>query len=262
MITTTHSTHSLDMMDPLALAGLLISFESICSISKIYRYLVIKKITSSGGSRPNFCARFHLSNRLIPTQGPYFAVMSKTRRISVGKISDYEGTARARKISTGGQIWVSMGSQKEFRTYDVYHCVCRNLRGLILIRQALISLMPSWIWQYVLGSRFPIASLAAFNTWAHSLLFTFNCLGSPSSVLCSGSTLLSADFFSPMCVFLSFVFEPASSSMSISPRSSGSTFISEIVDVWRCNEGLDLLIAPECFRWDWKPRVGFGTIFH
>lgn len=50
--------------------------------------------------------------------------------------------------------------------------------------------------------------------------------------------------------------------MSPSPCSSGSIFTSEIADVWRCNEGLDLLMVPECFRWDWKPSVGFEMVYY
>lgn len=127
------------MTDLLALAELLISCKSIGSISKIYRHSVTKKITSSGGSRPSFCARFHLSRRLIPTQGPYFAVISKTRRISVADISDCEETASKHMDQYRES---NIGSHASQRTYGAHHYEYRDLHELILIRQTLVSLMP------------------------------------------------------------------------------------------------------------------------
>jgi hypothetical protein len=44
--------------------------------------LVQSTLTSSGGLRPHFFALSQRSKRDIPAQGPYFAVMSNTRRMS------------------------------------------------------------------------------------------------------------------------------------------------------------------------------------
>lgn len=42
----------------------------------------LRSLTSSGGFRPHFFALSQRSKRVMPAQGPYRAVMSKTRRMS------------------------------------------------------------------------------------------------------------------------------------------------------------------------------------
>jgi hypothetical protein len=45
-------------------------------------------LTSSGGLRPHFLALFHLCSRVMPTEGPYFEVMSNVLKISAILISN------------------------------------------------------------------------------------------------------------------------------------------------------------------------------
>jgi len=44
------------------------------------------KLTSEGGFNPHFFALSHLCNLLIPTEGPYLEVISKTLRISIRQL--------------------------------------------------------------------------------------------------------------------------------------------------------------------------------
>lgn len=45
-------------------------------------------LTSSGGLRPHFFALSHLCSRVMPTEGPYFEVMSNVLRMSTMMISN------------------------------------------------------------------------------------------------------------------------------------------------------------------------------
>lgn len=75
------------------------------------------KRTSSGGLRPSFLALSQRSRRVMPAQGPYLDVMSKTRRMSVvvshmSHLADSErGICQASGLgplrSTHGALWSS-----------------------------------------------------------------------------------------------------------------------------------------------------------
>ena len=102
--------------------------------------------TSSGGFKPHFFARSHRCSRVMPTLGPYFEVMSNTRRIS------------------GESAWKSLDRAKTDGG------CCYPAPHVLLMSTALqleLELMAD-----PLGFMPPISALAAFINPSHSLLFT------------------------------------------------------------------------------------------
>lgn len=144
MITTTHSTHSLDMMDPLALAGLLISSESICSISKIYRYLVTKN---------HFFRRF--KTQFLRSFPSIQSTDTDARTIFRSHVKNSKDICR-KNIGLGGnseseenQHWGSdMGFHGQSKGIQNIRCISLCVSGSAWTDfdpSALISLMPFWI---------------------------------------------------------------------------------------------------------------------